>query len=154
MEPESEDEPNARILPWDIDLEEVQQSIQYQSLLPQDGPQDRDAELSSTIDFNQDGNDGDTKEPTSTASPATMLSPQSRRPSEDTLEKLSQQRIRDKEPDLFLLALGLWCNEAGISRSQYSSLREILAMLEPHSMLSRLPKNYGPLQRRTKEHIP
>lgn len=154
MEPESEDEPDARILPWDIDLEEVQQSIQYQSLLLQDGLQGRDAKLSSTVDFNQDGNDGDTEEPTSTASPAIMLSPQSRRLSEDTSKKLSQQRIRDKEPDLFLLALGLWCEEAGISRSQYSNLREILAMLEPHSMLSRLPKNYRPLRRRTKGHIP
>ena len=46
--------------------------------------------------------------------------------------------IHDEDPDPFVLALGLWCEEAGISRVQFRSLREILRMLEPHPIISKL----------------
>ena len=85
---------------------------------------------------------------------ASMLPPQSRRPSQDLSEALPHPRVRDEDPDAFILALGLWCEESGISRTQYSGLREILRMLEPHPMLNRLPANFAPLRRRTKGWLP
>jgi hypothetical protein len=75
-------------------------------------------------------------------------------PSQDLSEALPQPRVRDEDSDPFMLALGLWCEEAGISRTQYSSLREILRMLEPHSILNRLSKNYASLRRKTKGWLP
>ena len=85
-----------------------------------------------------------------------MLPPQSRRQShpEDKSEALPQPRVTDEDPHPFLLALGLWCEEAGISRTHYTSLREILRMLEPHPTLSRLPNHLAPLRRRTKGWLP
>ena len=53
------------------------------------------------------------------------------------------------EPFKFELALELWCEDIGISRTQYNSLRNILRMLESHSELNKLSESYVTL----KNHI-
>ena len=84
----------------------------------------------------------------------TMAPPPSRRSFDDQSELLSQVRIHDENPQPFNIALDLWCEEAEIFRAQYTSLREILRMLEPHPILSRLSVNYSILRRRTQGHLP
>ena len=54
----------------------------------------------------------------------------------------------------FVLAMGLWCEDAAISRSKYASLREILRMLEPNDELANLPDTLSTLKRWTNEQMP
>ena len=146
---ELEEEDIKAELPLDIDLQDIQLADQYHALLPQD-----EETIIPTIEF-----EDQVSEPTG-STPGTgdafnlMPPPQTRRTSLDTSEPLPHPRVRDEDPDPFMLALGLWCGEAGISRTQYSSLREILRILEPHPLLERLPTNYAPLQRKTKGWLP
>lgn len=56
-------------------------------------------------------------------------------------------------PGAFELAMGLWCIESGVSRTQYKSLRDILRMV-PHDTVRTLPETLQTLQRRTKGHMP
>lgn len=51
------------------------------------------------------------------------------------------------------MAMGLWCIESGVSRTQYKSLRDILRMVL-HNAIRELPETLQTLQRRTKGHIP
>ena len=145
------------LLPFGIDLQEVQQAEQYQSVFP-----DHDTESPPPIvNFEDDPTDtpdrgdGTVSDLNFTPLEATMLPPQSRRPPDDKSELLPQHRIPHalEDPDPFVLALGLWCEESGISRQQYTSLRQILKLLEPHPSLSRLPDGYAGL-RRTKGYLP
>ena len=162
MEPQEEGECVGWQLPLDVNLEDIQHADQYEDVLPQV----EDGEVASTeIDQEQAA---DKESTTEAASPlfrsippspscqniSNMLPPQSRRPSDDPSEALPQPRIRDEDPNPFLLALGLWCEEAGISRTQYSALREILRMLEPHPLLQSLTSRYATLQNRTKGQLP
>ena len=139
----------------DIDLEDLQLADQYQALalLPQ-----ADDNILPSIEFDDvpssQAPSGFTTDPTREAFINPMPPPQSRRPSQDMSEALPHPRVQDEDPDPFMLALGLWCEEAGISRTQYSSLREILRMLEPHPALNRLPTSYAPLRRRTRGWLP
>ncbi|KAN0075598.1 hypothetical protein V8E54_006868 [Elaphomyces granulatus] len=55
----------------------------------------------------------------------------------DPSEPLPQSRIRDEEPNAFVLAMGLWCEEA-----------------EPHPSLSKMPQSLQPLRRRVYGHLP
>ena len=71
-------------------------------------------------------------------------------PSED----VSRPRIHSEVLSAFVLAIGLWCIEAGISRKLYEGLRQILKLLEPHPLLKDLPQTFQPLQRRVYGHIP
>ncbi|OXV05303.1 hypothetical protein Egran_06929 [Elaphomyces granulatus] len=57
-------------------------------------------------------------------------------------------------PSRFRVALGLWCQEAGISRSLYSSLLEILRMPELHQEVHRLPSCLSTLKRQTTAQLP
>lgn len=54
----------------------------------------------------------------------------------------------------FILAMGLWCEDAGISRSHYTALRQILKMLEPHKEISLLPESVGTLKGWAKSQMP
>lgn len=54
----------------------------------------------------------------------------------------------------FIFAMGLWCEDAGISVSNYASLRQILKMLEPHKEISVLPENVGILKGWAKAQMP
>ncbi|KAL9036395.1 MAG: hypothetical protein Q9180_004325 [Flavoplaca navasiana] len=138
-------------LPLSIDLQAIQLEDQYEALRPL--PQDEEETVLPTIEFDTIVEEEIADVPSISMAPP-MPPPEARRPSNDASELLPQYRIHDEDPHPFLLALGLWCEEAGVSRKQYSSLREILRMLEPHPILSRLPTGYAPLRRRTKGWLP
>ena len=145
---EDEEEPRDHWLPIGIDLQEVQQLSQYEQRLPE--PPISEV-LAATIEGHQDT---DVRSSDTSSFEAQMLPPQSRRPSDDMSEPLPHIRIHDEDPEPFSIALGLWCEENGVNRTQYSSLREILRLLEPHPLISRLPSSYASLRRRTKGHLP
>lgn len=50
------------------------------------------------------------------------------------------------------MAMGLWCIEHGVSRTQYKSLRDILRMV-PDETVQVLPEALQTLQRRTPGHM-
>jgi len=92
-------------------------------------------------------------------SPATFAAmvPPSRRSSSafpgDTSEPVPHKRsIHSRSP--FILAMGLFCEDAGISRKDWRSLCEILRMLESHPEISQLPESVGTLKTWAKEQLP
>ncbi|KAL9035756.1 MAG: hypothetical protein Q9180_004684 [Flavoplaca navasiana] len=138
-------------LPLTIDLAELQMTDQYQNAEILGGKQET---IVPTIEFD-DAIDEEIEPPSPAPTIDHMPPPLSRQPApQDNSEPLPQARVTDEDPDLFVLAIGLWCEEVGISRSQYSSLREILRMLEPHKILQRLPNGYAALRRRTRGWLP
>ena len=140
----------------DIGLEDIQLADQYQALglLSQD-----EDNILPTIEFDDAVEDQDSEEIVSavtepSGAPNTMLPSQLHQVPQDLSEELPHQQVQDKDPEPFTLALSLWYEEADISRTQYSSLREILRMLEPNPILNRLLNSYAPLQRKTKGWLP
>ncbi|OXV05389.1 hypothetical protein Egran_06843 [Elaphomyces granulatus] len=67
---------------------------------------------------------------------------------DDDSELIKHVRATDRDPSRFRVALGLWCQEAGISRSLYSSLLEI-RMPELQQEVHRLPSCLSTLKRQT-----
>ena len=72
----------------------------------------------------------------------------------DISEPIEHERIRTSTLNNFGVALGLWCEETGISRNQYDGLYEILSMLKPHAALNSLPESLTTLKRHTKGELP
>lgn len=133
-----------------IDLQEIQQTDQYNDLT--------DEVSISKVEFNDEVDDKVTA-----TSPATLLSV-IMKPSfhqsfsaflEDTSESISHHCIKD-EPSRFKLALGLWCEDIGIFRTQYTGLLEILWMLQSTgvSELAKLPDSLSTLKRHIKGQLP
>lgn len=56
--------------------------------------------------------------------------------------------------DSFTLALGLWCEQSGISRVQYQSLLEVLHLVESVDTLRWLPKGLSALKKKCKSQFP
>ena len=54
----------------------------------------------------------------------------------------------------FVMGLGLWCQETGISRAQYTSLLEILHLPEMEDDLHKLPSSLSTLKRHTSANLP
>lgn len=77
-----------------------------------------------------------------------------RSPLTEATLKVAHVRIHDEDPDPFVLGLKLWCEEAVISRVQFRSLRDILRMLEPHPIISKLPDSYQSLRGRVADWLP
>ena len=144
---------------FDINLEEIQLADQYQVLRLLSQQEEEDIQL--IIEFEDIVNGEISTEKFTIIATSFVFSDevfnfmflfsiQFHRFSQDFSESLSQQRVMDENLDSFMLAFGLWCEECGISRKQYTSLREILRMLEFHSTIGRLSNSYVSLRRRTK----
>jgi hypothetical protein len=135
-------------LSTDVDLQEIQRVDQYNDPIIEVN------DKVPTQDFNLD----ESTATATTESIGIMEPPLRRQPSafltDDESEPVPHTRIIDLEPSKFKFALGLWCNHVGISRTQYSSLREILRMLEPNAEVSRLPESLTTLKRHTKGQLP
>ena len=86
-------------LPLDIDLKEIQLADQYQVFRL---PQDDEERVPLTIDFDHIDDFQTTEEFFNPMPP-----PQPRRFSQNPSEELPHSRIRDEDPDPFILALGL-----------------------------------------------
>ena len=86
--------------------------------------------------------------------PAGSVSSSRRHSAVDTSVSLHHERIRTSTLNNFGVALGLWCEEIGLSRSQYDGLYEILCMLKPHKALNSLPESFTTLKRHTKGMLP
>lgn len=56
--------------------------------------------------------------------------------------------------DIFQMALGLWYQDASITRQQYSSLLEMLALLQDPAQVKTLPKSIKTLRRKTHSRLP
>ena len=72
----------------------------------------------------------------------------------DLSEEIPHRRSHDPNPSQFTVALGLWCEEAGISRVQYTSLLEILRMPELPQKVPSLPKSLSTLKKQTSAILP
>ena len=56
--------------------------------------------------------------------------------------------------DVFQMALGLWCQDSAITRQQYSSLLEFLALLQDKAQIQALPKSIETLCCKTQSRMP
>ena len=54
----------------------------------------------------------------------------------------------------FAMAFALWCEQSGISRQYYESLRQILQSLEDVTQLQSLPSSLSSLKEKAKSTIP
>lgn len=68
-------------------------------------------------------------------------------------ELLTSARILE-DPSPFNIALGLWCEEVGVSRTQYKILRDILLLLPSNSITAQLPNTLDTLKRHLHGHLP
>ena len=99
-------------------------------------------------------------EPTTTSTPlgSSMQSPT--RSSMGTWEHDNSEYVphvrapQAQSPPDFVMAMGLWCINAGVSRADYTALRDVLRMLEPNTQLSSLPETLTTLKRQTKGQLP
>ena len=147
-------------LPLDGDLQEFQQENQYNE--PCQNIKDA-ADGIPTMDF--DDVDALTESETEaeatpasapTAASATM-GPPSCRPSqpgeEDTSTLVRHHHYYDDSISQFETALGLWATNVGISRSEYTGLREILHLVL-HRDTGALPGSLTTLKRRLNRQLP
>ncbi|KAN0117108.1 hypothetical protein V8E51_003085 [Hyaloscypha variabilis] len=88
------------------------------------------------------------------------MPPPPRRPStvptlseEDDSEPVSHART-EENIDPLLFALGIWCERNSISRSQYSSLLEVLNLVKDVTVFETLPKTIEALNKRAVSHLP
>ena len=96
-------------------------------------------------------------ETTETSEQEFSMPPPERRASisigEDTSEEIIQKFLNLDVND-FEVALGLWCQDAAITRQQYSSLLEVLALLQEKAQIETLPKSIETLRRKTQARLP
>jgi hypothetical protein len=138
----------------DIDLQQLQQEDAYVHFVPQLEEHQPTVDFEETSAEDQQTEQEDVVKRMSAPEGSIFSLAPSPPANPDPSEPLPQPRIRDEEPNTFVLAMGLWCEEAGISRAQYKSLRQILRMLEPHPSLSKMPQSLQPLRRRVYGHLP
>ena len=142
MAPDFEEE--SRLEPSFGELQDLQQLAGYQNL----GSQAAEV-IEPTIEFDVDDDDAsDISLPTPSFLP-TMVSP-SRGSStstiiSDTSEPVLHQRSIHSRSK-FVMTLGLWAEEAGLSRSRYTALLEILRMLKSTDEMSQPPEFAGTLK--------
>lgn len=147
-------------LPLSVDLQELEQEDQYSE--PRQSIEDA-ADGIPTIDF--DDIDALTESeseagaiPASAPIPASAtMGPPSRRPiqpgEEDTSTLVHHHHYFDDSISQFETALGLWATNVGISRTEYTGLREILHLL-PHRDTGALPGSLTTLKRRLNRQLP
>ena len=87
----------------------------------------------------------------------TNMPPPPRRVSIQSPDNLSEEvPILQSTADVgdFEFLLGLWCDNAGVTRKEYESLREVLSFLTDLKQLDRLPLKLDTLKRRCRQHLP
>lgn len=85
------------------------------------------------------------------------MPPPTRRSSMPNVQDRSEevpQTCSSFDLDIFQMALGLWCQDAAITRQQYSSLLEVLALLDDKAQIKALPKSIETLRRKTQSRLP
>ncbi|KAI9879076.1 MAG: hypothetical protein M1830_009660 [Pleopsidium flavum] len=85
------------------------------------------------------------------------MPPPLRRPSIPDLADASEEvPLRRSLFDIsdFKFLLGMWCDQAGITRKNYESLREVLDSLQHLTDLKRLPEKLDTLKRRCRQRLP
>jgi hypothetical protein len=133
-------------LPPDFDLQELQQTDQYDDDIAATIEVDATLQALPTQPFD---------EPLAIeAIPMTPSMVTVAADNEDNSEIVEQVRAKTSDPSRFHIALGLWCQEAGISRPQYASLLEILRMPELQHEVRRLPSCLSTLKRQTTAQLP
>ena len=149
-------------LSFDINLEKIQLTNQYQALRLLS--QQKKENIQLTIEFENTANEKIFTEKFTTIATSFVSSNeilnlmsffpiQFHRFSQNLFESLSQQRVMNENFDPFMLALELWCEKCDIFRKQYTSLKKILKMLKFHSTIDRLSNSYASLRRRTKKWL-
>ncbi|KAL8802829.1 MAG: hypothetical protein Q9200_006455, partial [Gallowayella weberi] len=132
-------------------LNNLRQLADYQSVAPEE------AGTEAIVEFDEHD---DTISPDtlvdSPPSTATMMPPSRRSslglPLDTSVPVPHQRSIHSRSK--FIIALGLWAEETGLSRTHYSSLLEILRMLQPNEEISKLPESLGTLKKWLKEQLP
>lgn len=154
-----------------FDLDDIRQAIDYNDLIDELDQSYR--EPSAIVDelpmsyFDDADNEAEEQEeedntsdsdfqmsgayPESSVPPSSNISSSSDH--DDQSEEVLHKRLTGALPSPFQLAMGLWCIEAGVSRAQYKSLRDILHMV-PHPTIRSLPESLQTLHRRTRGHLP
>lgn len=129
-------------LPMNLDLQEIQQADQYDDETLT-APTDPELDAIPTTSFSEVDTDTNVEIPTEQAFWGN-----------DKSEPIPQLRSNDMDPSPFAVALGLWCDEAGISRPLYVSLLEILRMPELATDVHSLPACVSTLKKQTIAHLP
>lgn len=71
----------------------------------------------------------------------------------DSSEEVPHKRSLDDIDD-FTMALGLWVEDMGITRQGWTSLLDVLSLLESVKQIDRLPKSISTFRKNTKAHLP
>jgi hypothetical protein len=127
-------------LPLDVGLQEIQQADQYDDLIISI-QSDQELDQLPTQSFEVIDEEG--VAPTVTTSTQLLDDESTAVPHQRSISGISK----------FVMALGLWCQETGISRAQYTSL-EILRLPEVKGDLHKLPSSLSTLKRHTLANLP
>ena len=129
-------------LPMDVNLQDIQEADQYNDT---EARVDPNPELQAIPTQTFDASDIPVE------SPASFIDDIDK---DEPSEQIPHRRSADANPSRFTVALGLWCEEAGISRVQYTSLLEILRMPELPQKVPTLPKCLSTLKKQTAATLP
>lgn len=136
-----------------LNLQEIQQADQYNDNTLT-APTDPDLYTIPTTTFSEVDTDTGTDSGTNTNAEIPIRIPIGQAfQSDDESEPIPQHRSSNKDPLLFVVALGLQCNKAGISRPIYVSLLEILRMLGLAAYINNLLACVFTLKKQTIAHL-
>ena len=83
----------------------------------------------------------------------TMFPPSRRSSIADLSEEVPHTRA-SSELKPFILAFGLWCQVAGVSRHDYQSLLEVFELLDDLQLLKELPRKISTLKKHVQQQLP
>lgn len=126
-------------------MQKLQQEDQYQ--------EPKEFEDLPTIEFNFDEVEDDTSRPLPATTPALGSMQPPSRTSDDGSILIHHHHFYDPSMSKLEMALGLWAGNTGISRSEFTSLREILGMIPDHDV-QRLPNSLATLKRHVTKELP
>jgi hypothetical protein len=118
-------------LPPDFNLQELQLTDQYDDNIAATIEVDATLQALPTQPFDES--------PATETIPTTPSTVTVATDDEDDSEIVEHLRTKTTDPSHFHTTLGLWCQEAGISRPQYASLLEILRMADLQKEVHKLP---------------
>jgi hypothetical protein len=72
----------------------------------------------------------------------------------DTSTLVVHRRFYDINPSKFKVGLGLWCEKAGISRTDFASLRELLKLVGSPAEMAKIPETVTTLKQQVKGMLP
>jgi hypothetical protein len=138
-------------LPLGLDLESIQLEDQYQNT--EYGPEPIENAIPTTgFNFNEvDDTDMDMEPP---SPPMQTMGPPPRPiQMEDESEFIAHMHFHDPNMSQLEMALGIFADNTGMSRTEWAALRQILTLVD-HPMIQRLPHSLTTLKRHLSRELP